>query len=92
MLLAQITRACLGWTYLVEDGLGLTSVTGLLAIITTLSLSEQRSLSSLVLCRVSVCASLGGCVELLTGDLVLGVLLAILALAVGTAGLGNVDL
>jgi hypothetical protein len=92
MLLAQITRACLGWTYLVEDGLGLTSVTGLLAIITTLSLSEQRSLSSLVLCSVSVCASLGGCVELLTGDLVLGVLLAILALAVGTAGLGNVDL
>lgn len=29
---------------------------------------------------------------LLTGDLVLGVLLAVLALAVGTAGLGNVDL
>ena len=27
-----------------------------------------------------------------TGDLVLGVLLAVLALAVGTAGLGNVDL
>ena len=32
-----------------------------------------------------------GC-GLLTGDLVLGVLLAVLALAVGTAGLGNVDL
>ena len=29
---------------------------------------------------------------LLTGDLVLGVLLAVLALAVGSAGLGNVDL
>jgi hypothetical protein len=28
----------------------------------------------------------------LTGDLVLGVLLAVLALAVGSAGLGNVDL
>ena len=27
-----------------------------------------------------------------TGDLVLGVLLAVLALAVGSAGLGNVDL
>jgi hypothetical protein len=31
-------------------------------------------------------------VELLTGDLVLGVLLAVLALAVGSSGLGNVDL
>jgi hypothetical protein len=59
---------------LVEDGLGLTSVTGLLTVVTTLTLSEQRSLASLVL-----------------GDLVLGVLLAVLALAVGTAGLGNVD-
>jgi hypothetical protein len=28
----------------------------------------------------------------LTGDLVLGVLLAVLALAVGSSGLGNVDL
>jgi hypothetical protein len=92
MLLAHVAHAGLKWTYLVEDGLGLTSVTGLLAIITALSLSEQRSLSCLVLCRLSVCISLGGCVELLTGDLVLGVLLAILALAVGTAGLGNVDL
>jgi hypothetical protein len=59
----------------VEDGLGLTSVTGLLAVITTLTLGEQRGLSCLVL-----------------GDLVLGVLLAVLALAVGSAGLGNVDL
>jgi hypothetical protein len=76
----------------VEDRLGLTSVTGLLAIITTLSLSEKRSLSCLVLCRFSVCVSFDGCVELLTSDLVLGVLLAILALAIGTASLGNVDL
>jgi hypothetical protein len=76
----------------VEDGLGLTSVTGLLAIITTLTLREERSLSCLVLCRLSVCASRGGYVELLTGDLVLGVLLAVLALAVGSSGLGNVDL
>jgi hypothetical protein len=59
----------------VEDRLGLTSVTGLLSIVTTLSLGEKRSLSSLVL-----------------GDLVLGVLLASLTLAVGLAGLGNVDL
>lgn len=60
---------------LVEDRLGLTTITGLLAVITTLSLSEQRGLASLVL-----------------GDLVLGVLAALLALAVGVAGLGNVDL
>jgi hypothetical protein len=59
----------------VEDRLGLTTVTGLLAVVTTLSLSEERSFSSLVL-----------------GNLVLGVLLARLALAVGLAGLGDVDL
>ena len=34
----------------------------------------------------------GLCCGLLTGDLVLGVLLAVLALAVGSAGLGYVDL
>lgn len=64
-----------GLGLLVEDRLGLTSVTGLLSIVTTLSLGEKRSLSSLVL-----------------GDLVLSVLLAGLALAVGLTGLGNVDL
>lgn len=41
-----LSRLCL----LVEDGLGLTTVTALLAIITTLSLGEQRRLSGLVLC------------------------------------------
>jgi hypothetical protein len=76
----------------VEDGLGLTSVTALLTIITTLSLGEQRSLSSLVLCWDSVGVWDSGFVGLLTGDLVLGVLLAVLALAVGSSGLGNVDL
>jgi hypothetical protein len=76
----------------VEDGLGLTSVTGLLAIITTLSLSEQRSLSCLVFCQHSVRAQSVGRLGRLTGDLVLGVLLAVLALAVGSSGLGNVDL
>lgn len=60
---------------LVEDRLGLTTVTGLLAVITTLSLGEKRGLAGLVL-----------------GDLVLGVLAALLALAVGVTGLGNVDL
>jgi hypothetical protein len=59
----------------VENGLGLTTITGLFTIVTTLSLGEQRSLSGLVL-----------------GDLVLGVLLARLALAVGLSGLGDVDL
>ena len=51
-------------TYLVEDGLGLTTITALLAIITTLSLGEQRGLTSLVLgdlvlrvCPVSVFAT-----------------------------------
>jgi hypothetical protein len=59
----------------VENGLGLTTITGLFTIVTTLSLGKQRSLPSLIL-----------------GDLVLGVLLARLALAVGLTGLGDVDL
>ena len=44
-------------------------------VITSLTLGEERSLTSLVL-----------------GNLVGGVLLAGLALAIGVAGLGNVDL
>lgn len=60
---------------LVEDRLGLTTITGLLSVITTLSLGEKGGLASLVL-----------------GDLVLGVLAALPALAVGVSGLGNVDL
>jgi hypothetical protein len=64
-----------GLGLLVEDGLGLTTITGLLAVVTALSLSEQRGLAGLVL-----------------GDLVLGVLSALLALAVGVSGLGDVDL
>lgn len=58
-----------------EDGLRLTTVTGLFAIITTLSLSEQRCLAGLILC-----------------DLVLGVLLAVPALAICPPCLRNVDL
>ena len=81
-----------GRSYLVEDGLGLTSVTGLLAVITTLTLGEQGGLSCLVFYIVSVCVGNGCKRGPLTGDLVLGVLLAVLALAVGSAGLGNVDL
>lgn len=64
-----------GLGLLVEDGLGLTTVTGLLTVVSALSLGEQRGLTSLVL-----------------GDLVLGVLAALLALAVGVSRLGNVDL
>lgn len=60
---------------LVEDRLGLTTITALLSVVTSLSLGEQRGLTSLVL-----------------GDLVLGVLAALLALAVGVSGLGDVDL
>lgn len=58
-----------------EDRLRLTTVTGLFAIITTLSLSEQGCLAGFVLC-----------------DLVLGVLLAVPALAVCPPRLRNVDL
>lgn len=64
-----------GLGLLVEDRLSLTTVTGLLTVVTALSLGEQRGLASLVL-----------------GDLVLGVLAALLALAVGVSRLGNVDL
>lgn len=56
-----------------EDGLGLTTVTALLAVVTALSLSEGRSLAGLVL-----------------GDLVELVLAALLALAEGLSGLGDV--
>ncbi len=60
---------------LVEDRLGLTTITGLFAVVTTLTLSEKGSLSGLVL-----------------GDLVRGVLAALLALAVGVAGLWDINL
>lgn len=55
-------------------GLGLTTVTALLSVVSSLSLGNDRVLSLLVL-----------------GDLVRGVLSALLALAVGSSGLGNVD-
>lgn len=64
-----------GLGLLVEDGLGLTTITGLLAVVSSLTLGKQGGLAGLVL-----------------GDLVLGVLAALTALAVGVAGLGNVDL
>ena len=64
-----------GLGLLVEDRLGLTTVTGLLAVVTALTLGVEGSLAGLVL-----------------SDLVLGVLAALLALAVGVAGFRDVDL
>lgn len=58
-----------GLGLLVEDGLGLTTVTALLPVVTTLTLGRKRVLALLVL-----------------GNLVGGVLLASLVLAVSAAG------
>lgn len=63
-----------GLSLLVEDWLGLTTVTALLTVVSSLTLGKQGSLTSLVL-----------------GDLVLGVLLAVLALAVGSSGFWDVN-
>ena len=79
-----------------EHRLGLTTVTGLLSVVTTLTLSEEGSLLDVEL----VCAPgvvvlwwlLTNLASLVLGDLVLGVLLAVLALAVGPARLRDVDL
>jgi hypothetical protein len=58
---------------LVEDGLGLTTITHLLVVVTSLALGEVRGLAGLVL-----------------GHLVQSVLIALLALAIGSSFLGNV--
>lgn len=63
-----------GLGLLVEDGLGLTTETTLLTVVSSLTLGEKGSLTGLVL-----------------GHLVLGVLAALLALAVSLSGLGNVN-
>lgn len=63
-----------GLSLLVENLLGLTTVTALLTVVTTLTLSIEGGLTSLVL-----------------GNLVLGMLAALLTLAVGLSGLGNVN-
>lgn len=77
---------------LVENWLSLTSVTRLLSVVTTLSLCKKGSLYRVLanyLLRASKSSYLSG---LVLGDLVLGVLSAVLALAVGASGLWNVDL
>lgn len=78
-----------------EDRLGLTTVTGLLSVVTALTLGEEGSLLIVML----VCGSsdvefrgVAHLASLVLGDLVLGVLLAVLALAVGPARLRDVDL
>jgi hypothetical protein len=80
----------------VEDRLGLTTVTGLLSVVTTLTLSEERSLLNGMLVFgpdvVESCLFRTHLASLVLGDLVLGVLLAVLALAVGPARLRDVDL
>lgn len=58
----------------VENGLGLTTETGLLTVVSSLTLGEQGSLTSLVL-----------------GDLVLGVLAALLTLTESSSKLWNVN-
>ena len=86
---------------LVEDGLGLTSVSGLLAVVTTLSLCEEGGLE--VVLGVELVAKRGRhsplvrfvdsyLASLVLSDLVLSVLLAVPALAVCAASLWDVDL
>jgi len=79
----------------VEHRLGLTTVTGLLTVVTTLTLGEEGSLGSMLVLRVRGClvvVEASHLASLVLGDLVLGVLLAVLALAVGPARLRDVDL
>lgn len=80
------------YPYLVEDGFGLTTITALLAVITTLSLGEQRGLSSLVLCDLVLCVCQNSVFGVGRCDRERLTLLAVLALAVGAASLRYVDL
>ena|SRR5664279_4753205 len=79
---------CLG--FLVEHRLRLTTITGLFAIITTLSLREKRCLELLDgIVESGGSSYLSG---LVLRNLMLGVLSAVLALAVGASCLWDVDL
>lgn len=77
-----------------ENGLGLTTITGLLSVVTTLTLGEKGSLECM--CERenprSKNSPMPYLASLVLGNLVLGVLAASLALAEGLASLGNVDL
>jgi hypothetical protein len=85
-----------GLSLLVEDGLGLTTVTALLAVVTTLTLGEQGGLidpsSVPVPTHLPWCVGYVHLASLVLGDLVLGVLAALLGLAVRPASFGNVHL
>jgi len=83
-----------GLGLLVEDGLGLTTVTALLPVVTTLTLGEEGGLKIFVSVVVRFAGSVEGTylASLVLGDLVLGVLVALLGLAVRPAGFGDVDL
>lgn len=63
-----------GLSLLVENGLDLTTITGRLSVVSSLTLGVKGGLSGLVL-----------------GDLVLGVLTALFALAECSSSLGDVD-
>lgn len=88
---------------LVEDRLGLTTITALLSVVTTLTLSGERGLycrkhyisapcSLLPFRLVSYLSGRIYLASLVLGDLVLGVLVAVLGLAERPAGFRNVDL
>jgi hypothetical protein len=87
-----------GLRLLVEHWFCLTTITTLLSVVTTLSLGEQRGLSRfhvrLYVLVVFFVEIRGGSYLscLVLGDLVLGVLLAVLALAISASCLWNVDL
>ena len=87
---------------LVEDRLGLTTITALLSVVTTLTLGSERGLYCRKHYYSAPCSLLfflvlyiSGCIylaSLVLGDLVLGVLVAVLGLAERPAGFRNVDL
>lgn len=87
-----------GLSLLVEDGLSLATEARLLAVITTLAcalvLDRCARLPSDTVneTRMRTLCEDGGLAGLVLGDLVVGVLLALLAGAEGLTGLGNVDL
>jgi hypothetical protein len=77
----------------VKHGLRLTTITRLFAIITTLSLREQRCLGIFRSEEIRDSGSDSKYLSrLVLRNLVLCVLAAVLALAVGASGLGYVDL
>lgn len=75
-----------------EHWFRLTTITRLLSVVTTLSLCEERSLPALSVVDAPAISSITYLASLVLCDLVLCVLLAILAFAVGLARLWNVHL